>query len=96
MFPHAKGLKTTFVAGFLKQKGSMLHGAPFGFRLAPISMCSASMLRDADRFRSEWLTNQHRDTGASIIGHPGLHQMVAIAENESIARVKLNMLKVGC
>jgi splicing factor 3B subunit 5 len=44
---------------------------------------------------SEWLVNQHRDTYASYIGHHDIVSYVAIAENESIGRVKFNMLKVS-
>ncbi|XP_063899890.1 splicing factor 3B subunit 5-like [Zophobas morio] len=47
----------------------------------------------ADTNRFEWLVNQHRDTYASYIGHHDIVSYVAIAENESIGRVKFNMLK---
>merc|ERR1712071_598506 len=47
----------------------------------------------ADTSRWEWLTNQHRDTYASILGHPDLLNMVAVAENESKARVKFNLMQ---
>jgi len=43
---------------------------------------------------SEWLTNQHRDTYASYVGHHALTSHIALAENESIARVRFNMLEV--
>ena len=43
---------------------------------------------------SEWLTNQHRDTYASFIGHSSLLAYFAIAENESIGRMKYNFLQV--
>jgi len=44
--------------------------------------------------QSEWLTNQHRDTYASYVGHHSLTSLIALAENESSARVKFNMLEV--
>ncbi|RKP06415.1 splicing factor 3B subunit 5/RDS3 complex subunit 10, partial [Thamnocephalis sphaerospora] len=48
----------------------------------------------ADTSKYEWLTNQHRDTYASFIGHPNWTTYIAVAENESVARVPLqaNML----
>uniref|UniRef100_A0A914I8G7 Splicing factor 3B subunit 5 n=1 Tax=Globodera rostochiensis TaxID=31243 RepID=A0A914I8G7_GLORO len=46
----------------------------------------------ADSSRWDWITNQHRDTFASIIGHPDHLSMMAICENESRARTKYNML----
>ncbi|PWN54424.1 putative splicing factor 3B subunit 5 [Violaceomyces palustris] len=39
----------------------------------------------------DWLTNQHRDTSASIIGHPPLHSYMALADGESKARVKFEL-----
>ena len=44
---------------------------------------------------SEWLTHQHRDTLSSIVGHPTLASYLAIAENEAIGRIKLEMTEVG-
>ncbi|KAI9139141.1 splicing factor 3B subunit 5-like protein [Paraphysoderma sedebokerense] len=45
----------------------------------------------ADTSKFEWLVNQHRDSYASYIGRHSLSAYFAIAENESIARVKFNM-----
>lgn len=45
----------------------------------------------ADITKYEWLTHQHRDTLASIVGHPTLTSYLAIADNESIGRVKFEM-----
>ena len=39
----------------------------------------------------EWAVNQHRDTLASHIGHFDQVALFAVAENESIARVRYNM-----
>ena len=43
---------------------------------------------------SEWLTHQHRDTLASIVGHPTLTSYLAIADGESIGRIKFEMTEV--
>lgn len=45
---------------------------------------------------SEWLTHQHRDTCASIVGHPTLASYLAIADGESIGRVRFEMTEVDC
>ena len=47
----------------------------------------------ADTTKWEWLTNQHRDTYASYLGHTDLLNYLAIAENESKARLRFNYLK---
>ncbi|VDK70284.1 unnamed protein product [Litomosoides sigmodontis] len=46
----------------------------------------------ADTTRWEWLVNQHRDTYASMIGHPDHLSLIAVCENESRARVRFNLL----
>ena len=43
---------------------------------------------------SEWITNQHRDTYASHVGHYDQLSSYAVAQNESIARVRLQFLEV--
>lgn len=43
---------------------------------------------------SDWLTHQHRDTLASIVGHPTLTSYLAIADGESIGRTKFEMTEV--
>lgn len=43
---------------------------------------------------SEWLAHQHRDTLASIVGHPTLLSYLAIADGESLGRVKFEMTEV--
>ncbi|KAL1697646.1 splicing factor 3B subunit 10-domain-containing protein [Schizophyllum commune] len=45
----------------------------------------------ADISKYEWLTHQHRDTLASIVGHPPLTSYLAIADGEPIARIKFEM-----
>ncbi|KAI9302839.1 splicing factor 3B subunit 5/RDS3 complex subunit 10 [Cunninghamella echinulata] len=47
----------------------------------------------ADTIKHEWLSNQHRDTYASIIGHNPLLSYISVAENESKGRVKANLLE---
>ncbi|KAK9473952.1 splicing factor 3B subunit 5/RDS3 complex subunit 10 [Dipodascopsis tothii] len=42
----------------------------------------------ADTTRYDWMSNVHRDTYASYVGHPPLLQHFAIALNEPQARVK--------
>jgi len=41
----------------------------------------------------EWLTNQHRDTLASHVGHYDQLSYYSVAQNESIARVRYNMIE---
>eukprot|EP01137_Pigoraptor_chileana_P015967 Opistho-2@5564 len=47
----------------------------------------------SDTNKYEWLANQHRDSSASFMGHPNLLAYFAIAENDSVARVRFNLLK---
>lgn len=51
--------------------------------------------RDICFFFSEWLTHQHRDTYASIIGHPALWSYLAIAEGETLGRTKFEICEVS-
>lgn len=44
--------------------------------------------------QSDWITHQHRDTLASIVGHPPLSSYLAIADGEAIGRVKFEMTEV--
>jgi splicing factor 3B subunit 5 len=43
---------------------------------------------------SEWATNIHRDTLASHIGHHDHLSYFAVVQNESIGRVRAQMLEV--
>ncbi|KAA1076363.1 hypothetical protein PGT21_004199 [Puccinia graminis f. sp. tritici] len=45
----------------------------------------------ADITKHEWLTHQHRDTCASVVGHPALLTYLAIAEGEKIGRTKFEL-----
>ncbi|KAH9394208.1 PREDICTED: splicing factor 3B subunit 5-like [Rhagoletis zephyria] len=47
----------------------------------------------ADTTKFEWLVNQHRDTYATYFGHPDLMAYFAIAENESIGRMRFNLME---
>lgn len=42
----------------------------------------------------EWKTNIHRDTSASIVGHPPMLAYVALAQNEPMARVRAKLIRV--
>ncbi|KAH8997414.1 splicing factor 3B subunit 10-domain-containing protein [Lactarius akahatsu] len=45
----------------------------------------------ADLSKYEWLTHQHRDTLASIVGHPSLTSYLAIADGEATGRIRFEM-----
>ena len=47
----------------------------------------------ADTSRWEWLSNQHRDSYASYVGHFDLLNFIALAENETKARVRFNFME---
>lgn len=42
--------------------------------------------------KSEWVTNQHRDTYASHVAHYDQLAYYAVAQNESVGRVRLQFL----
>ena len=48
----------------------------------------------ADTNRFEWAVNIHRDSYASYVGRHSMTQYFALAENESIGRVRYNMMQV--
>ena len=62
---------------------------------AAAAACVASRRRRCafPRVASEWMVNQHRDSLASHIGHHDFLSFVAVAENESIGRVRYTMLE---
>lgn len=43
---------------------------------------------------SDWITHQHRDTLASIVGHPPLTSYLALADGVSLGRVRFEMTEV--
>ncbi|KAJ3258323.1 Splicing factor 3B subunit 5 [Chytriomyces hyalinus] len=47
----------------------------------------------ADTIKFEWLQTQHRDTAAACVGHGSLAAYFAVAENESIGRVRFNLIE---
>lgn len=46
----------------------------------------------SDSTKFEWQVNQHRDSCASYLGHNDLLNYIAIAENETKARVRFNLM----
>ena len=42
---------------------------------------------------SEWAVNQHRDSLALYVGFDSLSHYIAVAENESVGRVKFNAMQ---
>ncbi|RKP13509.1 splicing factor 3B subunit 5/RDS3 complex subunit 10, partial [Piptocephalis cylindrospora] len=47
----------------------------------------------ADITKYEWLVNQHRDSSALYVAQPGLVSYFAIAEGETAARTRMNLLE---
>jgi splicing factor 3B subunit 5 len=43
----------------------------------------------------EWKTNIHRDTYASMVGHPPLLSYMALAQNEPVAKIRAQLIRVG-
>jgi splicing factor 3B subunit 5 len=50
----------------------------------------------SDMSKFEWLTNQHRDTYASNIGHYDILSYMAVAQGDSIGRMRYQLLEVFC
>mmetsp|Transcript_53233 Transcript_53233/g.65268 ORF Transcript_53233/g.65268 Transcript_53233/m.65268 type:complete len:91 (+) Transcript_53233:54-326(+) len=48
---------------------------------------------DADTTKHEWITNQHRDSYASYLGHQSVLHYFSISENESVQRMKYKLLQ---
>jgi splicing factor 3B subunit 5 len=48
---------------------------------------------DADMSKHEWVTNMHRDTLASHVGHYDQLSYYAVAVNESIGRVRYSFIE---
>src|SRR6056297_500137 len=42
---------------------------------------------------SEWLTNQHRDTYATHLGHHDQLAYIAVAQNDAVGRVRYQLLE---
>jgi len=47
----------------------------------------------ADTSKYEWLSNQHRDSIASYIGHHSLLSYFALAEHKAVARYRYELLE---
>jgi splicing factor 3B subunit 5 len=48
----------------------------------------------SDITKFEWASNQHRDTMASHIGHSDMLSYFAVAQNDSVGRVRYQLLEV--
>ena len=48
--------------------------------------------KDADATKHEWATNQHRDVLASHVGHFDHLSYLSVAQNQSIARVRHDLI----
>jgi len=48
-----------------------------------------------DITKHEWLTHQHRDTSASIIGNSSLHSYLALSDGECKERVRFEVCEVS-
>ena len=46
-----------------------------------------------DTTKWEWLVNVHRDSYASYVGRPNLAAFFAVAQNESVGRVRYEFLQ---
>ena len=47
----------------------------------------------ADSTKHEWAVHQHRDTLASNIGHYDMLSFIALAQSESVGRVRYQLLE---
>jgi len=47
----------------------------------------------AEITKFEWLQNQHRDSLASYYGHAHMVQTMAVAQNQSIGRVRYELIQ---
>jgi len=57
------------------------------------SISDAPILYSSSFLCSEFLTNQHRDTYASHVGHYDQLSYYAVATNESVGRLRLEFLE---
>ncbi|EWM28223.1 hypothetical protein NSK_001628 [Nannochloropsis salina CCMP1776] len=46
-----------------------------------------------DLTKHEWLTNQHRDTYATHLGHHDQLAYIAVAQNDAVGRVRYQLLE---
>lgn len=47
----------------------------------------------SDMSKFEWAVNQHRDTLASNIGHYDMLSFIAVAQSDSVGRVRYQLLE---
>jgi hypothetical protein len=69
--------------------------APRHFQVVSICTSYEIIASLTGKLFSEWVTHQHRDTYASIIGHPPLLSYIAVADGESLGRAKFEMCEVS-
>ncbi|KAJ3072949.1 Splicing factor 3B subunit 5 [Podochytrium sp. JEL0797] len=48
----------------------------------------------ADTIKFEWQQTQHRDTCSTLLQHSSLSAYNAVADNEAVGRVRMNLLEV--
>ena len=46
-------------------------------------------------YYSEWVSNIHRDTYASYVGHPPLLEYFGVATGEPMAKLRVKFIEVG-
>lgn len=51
------------------------------------------MMEDTNIGHREWMTNVHRDSYASIIGHPALLTYLAVAHNTPKTMLKTSLIE---
>ena len=75
---------------------STIHKPPSSRWLIPANETRSpdKLGTDAD-YSSEWLTHQHRDTLASIVGHPPLLAYLSVADGECQARERFEVIEVS-
>ena len=56
---------------------------------------AAAVINDLPLTRSEWVTHQHRDTLAGIVGHPPLLAYLSVADGECQARERFEVIEVS-
>jgi len=49
----------------------------------------------SDMSKFEWAVNQHRDTIASHVGHYDMLSYFAVAQNDSVGRVRYQLFEVS-
>lgn len=71
--------------------GALEHSLPLSF--APLPYPLLTLPPPSQNKHSEWLTNQHRDTYATHLGHHDQLAYIAVAQNDAVGRVRYQMLE---